>query len=146
MVGRTTDIAHRGASGSRPGNLLASFGRVVQAGVDRSESGTCATSDGLTVALHGAAVGRTIDGAGAVPGMTPTDLRSLGSDSWSSPAYADARVPTLLEVVDLICRTAGTRDDMQGMLNPELRTMATPPYSGGYTLKVPAGTSGSFQQ
>ncbi|MCI0568489.1 MAG: LysM peptidoglycan-binding domain-containing protein [Acidobacteria bacterium] len=31
-------------------------------------------------------------------------------------------------------------------LNPELRTMATPPYAEGYSLKVPVGVAGSFME
>jgi len=34
-------------------------------------------------------------------------------------------------------------DDLRD-LNPELRTMATPPYAEGYSLKVPVGTSENF--
>ena len=41
---------------------------------------------------------------------------------------------------------AGTTVETIRMLNPELRTQATPPYSGGYSLKVPAGTAAGFQQ
>jgi len=51
--------------------------------------------------------------------------------------------PTDLKVV---ADCAGTAVETIKMLNPELRTMATPPYAGGYTLKVPAGTSDEFMQ
>ncbi len=49
--------------------------------------------------------------------------------------------PTDLKVV---AECAGTTVETIRKLNPELRTMATPPYSGGYSLKVPAGTSSAF--
>ena len=51
--------------------------------------------------------------------------------------------PTDLKV---IAECAGTTVETIRMLNPELRTLATPPYSGGYSLKVPAGTSADFLQ
>ncbi len=41
---------------------------------------------------------------------------------------------------------AGTTVEMLRTLNPELRTMATPPYAGGYSLRVPPGASAQFQQ
>jgi len=39
---------------------------------------------------------------------------------------------------------AGTTLETIRMLNPELRTMATPPYAGGYSLKVPVGSGEAF--
>ena len=51
--------------------------------------------------------------------------------------------PTDLKV---IAECAGTTVETIRMLNPELRTQATPPYAGGYSLKVPAGASADFLQ
>ena len=41
---------------------------------------------------------------------------------------------------------AGISVDEIRELNPELRTLATPPYAGGYALKVPSGTAQSFME
>jgi membrane-bound lytic murein transglycosylase D len=49
--------------------------------------------------------------------------------------------PTDLRV---IAECAGTTVEEIRRLNPELRTMATPPYTEGYTIKIPSGTSASF--
>lgn len=51
--------------------------------------------------------------------------------------------PTDLKV---LAECAGTTVETIKFLNPELRTQATPPYSGGYSLKVPAGTAADFLQ
>ncbi|HEV8335541.1 MAG TPA: LysM peptidoglycan-binding domain-containing protein [Candidatus Polarisedimenticolia bacterium] len=49
--------------------------------------------------------------------------------------------PTDLKVV---AECAGAPVETIRMLNPELRTMATPPYAAGYSLRVPTGTSNDF--
>ncbi len=51
--------------------------------------------------------------------------------------------PTDLKV---LAECAGTTVETIKFLNPELRTQATPPYAGGYSLKVPAGTAADFLQ
>lgn len=51
--------------------------------------------------------------------------------------------PTDLKVV---ARCADTTVETIRQLNPELRTMATPPYAASYALKVPAGSGNTFQE
>ena len=51
--------------------------------------------------------------------------------------------PTDLKVA---AECAGTSVEELKELNPELRTMATPPYSEGYSLKVPIGVAESFME
>jgi peptidoglycan lytic transglycosylase D len=46
----------------------------------------------------------------------------------------------------VVADCAGTTVENIRLLNPELRTMATPPYREGYTVRIPVGSSQSFQQ
>jgi glycerophosphoryl diester phosphodiesterase len=98
---RIANIAHRGASGTRPENTRAAFRRAMEIGADYLELDVRATSDGVAVVLHDASVDRTTDGSGQVSDMTMAQLRSLDAGSWFSPEYAEERVPTLAEAIGL---------------------------------------------
>jgi len=98
---RMTNIAHRGASGTRPENTIASFRRAMEVGADYIELDIRATSDGVAVVMHDATVNRTTDGAGRLADMTLEQVKSLDAGSWFALEYAGERVQTLSEVIAL---------------------------------------------
>lgn len=101
MLDRIANIAHRGASGTRPENTLASFRRAMEIGADYIELDVRPTSDGIAIIMHDASVNRTTDGAGLVSDLTRAQLELFDAGAWFAPEYAGERVPTLSEVIDL---------------------------------------------
>lgn len=97
-------IAHRGASGHAlaPENTLAAFERAVQLGVDAVEVDVRATADGIPVVLHDATLDRTTDREGPVSELTLAQVRQADAGSWFADGFAGQRVPTLVEVLDLM--------------------------------------------
>lgn len=70
-------IAHRGGSGLWPENTLYAFEKAADLGVDMLEMDLRATTDGIIVVMHDAAVDRTTNGTGRVDGMTLAEIRKL---------------------------------------------------------------------
>jgi glycerophosphoryl diester phosphodiesterase len=105
-------IAHRGDSGRRPENTLASFASALEIGAEIVEFDVHLTRDGHAVVLHDALVDRTTDGAGAVRDMTLAEVKTLsaGYPSRFGGAYRGERIPTLSEVLGHI------RDRAIGMI------------------------------
>lgn len=106
-------IAHRGASGTRPEHTRAAFERAVELGVDMIELDVQLTRDRQLVVLHDTYFGRTVAGSGLVREHTLDALRALDAGTWFGPSYADERVLSLDEVLDI---TAG-----KVMLNTEIK-------------------------
>src|SRR5687768_2646765 len=67
--------AHRGLSGEKAENTLASFGAAVTAGFPAIEMDLRCTADGEVVVLHDAGIERTTDGRGRVDSMTWRELQ-----------------------------------------------------------------------
>lgn len=97
-------IAHRGASGQglAPENTLAAFEKAIEIGVDLVEIDIHLTADNRVVVIHDRTVDRTTDGSGPVNTMTLDEIRELSAGSWYDPAFADQKIPTLEETLDLI--------------------------------------------
>lgn len=97
-------IAHRGASGPglAPENTLAAFERAVQLGVDAVEIDVRVTADGVPVVLHDATLDRTTDREGPVAELTLAQVRQADAGAWCGAAFGGQRVPTLVEVLDLL--------------------------------------------
>lgn len=89
-----------------PENTLAAVERALDLGVDLVEIDVHVTRDGQVVVLHDATVDRTTDGRGAVRDMTLPEVRRLHAGLWFDPPFADARIPTLEEVLDLTRKRA----------------------------------------
>ena len=98
---RIVNIAHRGASGTRPENTLVAFRRAREIGADYVELDIRATADGVAVVMHDGTVDRTTDGVGPVSELTLAQVKSLDAGAWFAPEYAGERVPTLAEAVAL---------------------------------------------
>jgi glycerophosphoryl diester phosphodiesterase len=116
VVGRTLNIAHRGASAVAPGNTLAAFEKAVELGADGAELDVQLSSDGVPVVIHDFIVDRTTDGTGRVAEMPLAQLRELDAGAAFSPAFAGQRIPTLAEVLDAF--------GGQLLLNIELKTIS----------------------
>ncbi len=106
--------AHRGASQYAPENTLPAFALAAQQGADGIELDVHLTKDGQLVVIHDETLDRTTSGTGWVKDHTLAQLRQLCADN-HMPGFAQARIPTLEEVLALVRPT--------GMLvNIELKT------------------------
>ena len=114
MVPDVSIFAHRGASDAAPENTLPAFARAVEQGADGIELDVHLSRDGELVVIHDETLDRTTDGAGWVQDRTLAELRALRADN-GLPGFAEARIPTLREVLDLLRPT-----DL--LLNIELKT------------------------
>ncbi|UCH33053.1 MAG: glycerophosphodiester phosphodiesterase [Armatimonadota bacterium] len=104
MSHRMVNVAHRGASATRPENTLAAFRRAIEVGADMIELDARATADGVAVVMHDGAVDRTTNGSGPLANLTLKRVKALDAGSWFAEEFAGEPVPTLTEVVSL---TAG---------------------------------------
>jgi len=93
--------AHRGGAAAAPENTLAAFRRALADGAAMLECDLRRTRDGAIVAVHDATVDRTTDGHGRVADLPLATLRRLDAGGWKEPAFADERIPTLDEVLEL---------------------------------------------
>lgn len=106
-------FGHRGASGYAPENTLEAFELAVRMGADGVELDVHLTKDGELVVTHDERIDRVSDGTGLVAEHTLAELKKLRFNK-TFPEYADARIPTLKEVFELI-RPTGLR------INTELK-------------------------
>ncbi len=88
-------IAHRGASGIRPENTLASFREALALGILHLECDVHLSRDGHIVVIHDATVDRTTSGRGRVRDMTLAELRALD-------AGKGERIPLLEELFAIL--------------------------------------------
>jgi glycerophosphoryl diester phosphodiesterase len=88
-------IAHRGASTQYPENTLLAFKKAMEMGVDFLEMDLHLTKDREIVIIHDETLERTTNGSGIVWDKTLEELRKLD-------AGTGERIPTLLEVLDLV--------------------------------------------
>ena len=94
--------AHRGASSRHPENTLAAFKAAVAAGADGVEFDVQLTHDGVPVVIHDEKVDRTHVGEGWVQSHTLSQLQELKSRLKKNPDPATTRIPTLVEVLDVL--------------------------------------------
>jgi len=108
-------FAHRGARRVAPENTLPAFDAALQMGADGIELDVHLTADGQLVVIHDFSVDKTTDGCGQVAQMAAADLRRLDAGGHFGAAFAETRIPTLEEVLDLV----GDRC----LLNIEIKSM-----------------------
>ena len=94
-------FAHRGASHYAPENTLPAFALAAAQGADGIELDVHLSQDGELVVIHDETLDRTTDGTGLVRDHTLTQLQALCADN-HMPGFADARIPTLREVLALV--------------------------------------------
>jgi glycerophosphoryl diester phosphodiesterase len=94
-------IAHRGDSGHRPENTLASFASALELGAELVELDVQLTRDGQMVVIHDVTLDRTTSGRGRVLDLTLKEVRavSAGYPERFGTAYAGERVPILVEAL-----------------------------------------------
>jgi glycerophosphoryl diester phosphodiesterase len=95
-------IAHRGASADAPENTLAAIQLAWQQEADAAEIDVQLTTDGQLVAIHDDTMLRTGGVDWVVNDRTLAELKSLDVGSWKSPPFANERIPTLAEALDII--------------------------------------------
>ncbi len=95
-------IAHRGASADAPENTLASIQEAWRQGADAAEIDVQLTADGQLVAIHDDTTLRTCGVDWAVATRSLAELKTLDAGSWKSTRFADERIPTLSEVLDIV--------------------------------------------
>lgn len=114
---KTEVFAHRGSKGTHPENTLAAFREAILVGSDGIELDIHLSKDGEIIVIHDETVDRTTNGIGEVCKLSLAELKALDAGSWFSPIYQNEKIPTLLEVVDLLEEL-----DFHGTLNIELKT------------------------
>ncbi len=98
-------VAHRGAHRQIPENTIAAYRRAIELGVDFIEVDVRTTRDGEFVSVHNPTVDAyCTDGTtGRVRDFTLAELKTLDIGSRIGPQWADERIPTFAEILDL-CR------------------------------------------
>ena len=94
--------AHRGWSEKYPENTLEAFQAAIDLNVDQLEIDIRITKDGELVLIHDATVDRTTNGTGKVCDYTLAELKQLDAGSWKGEEFAGAKIPTLMEFMELI--------------------------------------------
>jgi glycerophosphoryl diester phosphodiesterase len=112
-------IAHRGYRAKYPENTLSAFRAALDAGVDMIELDVLLSKDRKMVVIHDPDLERTTNGKGLVGERTLAELKELDAGSWFDPQFADERMPTLKDVLDLI--------DGQVPVNIEIKRAAYEP-------------------
>ncbi|MDO9228811.1 MAG: glycerophosphodiester phosphodiesterase family protein [Syntrophales bacterium] len=102
-------IGHRGCGAVAPENTIPSFELALTAGADLVELDYHHTKDGVPVVIHDFTLDRTTDakrlwgGSGLnVANRTAEELRALDAGGWFASHYAGARLPTLVEALEVI--------------------------------------------
>ncbi|SFI69948.1 glycerophosphoryl diester phosphodiesterase [Paenibacillus sp. UNC496MF] len=97
-----TIVAHRGCSGAAPENTLAAFKLALEEpGIAIIELDVHVSKDGVPVVIHDHTLERTTNGTGRVDAHTLEELRRLDAGSAFAPEFAEERIPTLEEALEL---------------------------------------------
>ena len=98
---KTKVWAHRGASAYAPENTLEAFRLAAEQKADGVELDVQLSKDGELVVIHDETIDRVSDGSGYVRDYTLEELKRFHFNRLH-PEYADARIPTLAEVYELL--------------------------------------------
>ena len=126
-------VAHRGASAYAPEHTLEAYRLALEQGADYVEQDLALTKDGVLVCIHDLTLERTTNVEDVFPDrfvqegnngarrwrvhdFTLAEIRRLDAGSWFDKKFANARIPTFQEAVDLVKGKAG--------LYPELKDPA----------------------
>lgn len=96
-------IAHRGASKEAPENTLAAIKRGLALKADYIEIDVRLSKDGIPIVLHDPSASRMIGVKGSPPirQLTLDQIKQIGIGKRFGRAFADEKIPTLAEVLDL---------------------------------------------
>lgn len=95
-------IAHRGASQYAPENTLAAFRQAKELGASWVEFDVMLSADEEVVVIHDETLDRTTNLKGLVESHTVSALKKGDAGSWFNKAFRDERIPTLIEVIQLL--------------------------------------------
>lgn len=97
-------IAHRGAHDGIPENTLPAYEKAIELGADFVEVDLRTTKDGRIVSVHNDTVDAyTKDTTGKVADFTLAELKALDIGSRVGPEWAETRIPTFEEILE-VCR------------------------------------------
>ncbi|NEV62880.1 glycerophosphodiester phosphodiesterase [Thiorhodococcus minor] len=102
-----TIVAHRGAAGKAPENTLSAVELAIQDGTDWVEIDVQETADGEVVVIHDSDFMKLANVDLKIWNASLEDLDRIDVGSWLSPEFADARVPTLRQVLEAARGEAG---------------------------------------
>lgn len=104
-VGGVTPLVtfHRGDCTVAPENTLPAFRSAILKGGDRIELDVQMTSDGVVVVTHDSNLKRCTGKNAKVYDLTYAEVAQLDAGRWFSSRFADTRIPTLEQVLQL-CR------------------------------------------
>lgn len=98
-------IAHRGASQVAPENTIAAFRKALEQGVNWVEFDVSLLGDETPVIHHDDLLDRCTTGTGALRGIINEDLAAIRAGKLHGTAYAEEKIPTLDEALDLFAET-----------------------------------------
>jgi|LSQX01.1.fsa_nt_gb glycerophosphoryl diester phosphodiesterase len=110
-------IAHRGASAYAPENTRAAFLKAIEMGADWFELDIQMTRDGAMAVFHDRDVSRFAVKHIPVYELTMGDMRTLDVGSWFSEEYADERVITLEEALELAAGRIGVYIELKSAVD-----------------------------
>jgi glycerophosphoryl diester phosphodiesterase len=106
-------IGHRGACGYEPENTLRSFTKALELGVDMVEFDVHLSRSGELVVIHDETIDRTTNGKGLVSDKTLKELKTYN-------AGKEEKIPSLLEVLDLVDKRCAVNIELKGKNTEEL--------------------------
>ncbi|MCP3902385.1 MAG: hypothetical protein GY715_02020 [Planctomycetes bacterium] len=93
--------AHRGSKLRAPENTLSALEKAIEDGADFCEIDVQTTADGVVVLIHDADLMRVSSEPARLRDLAYADLADVDVGSWFDPAFADERVGTLQEAIDI---------------------------------------------
>ena len=97
-------VAHRGAHEGIPENTLAAYRHAIELGADFVEIDLRETKDGHLVSVHNSTVDSyTKEATGNVEDFTLEELKALDIGSRVGPEWANERIPTFEEILE-VCK------------------------------------------
>ena len=106
-------IAHRGASYLAPENTLVAFRKAMEIGADGVEMDVQKTYDNELVIHHDYMVDMHTDISGQIYDLTMGELKALDFGSWKDAIYANERIATLQEALELCASMEGTQVQLE---------------------------------
>jgi len=102
VAGRMVRVtAHRGHARAAPENTLSAIRKAIESGADYAEIDVQQTADGVVVLLHDSDLKRVAGVASSIADVRFDELRTTDVGSWFDSSFANERVPTLAEVINL---------------------------------------------
>lgn len=114
--------AHRGASATHPENTLSALKEAIRLGAHQIEFDVRLTKDKKLILMHDSTINRTTNGKGKVNTLTFKQIRKLDAGSWKHKKFKNERIPTLVEVLEIMPINVWLNVDIKG--GPSAATQA----------------------